>query len=241
MPKIIRHNQNSDSDWIGFEKSIIESREGKSVARKYAIARWRERVKGIREEYEDGNVAHVFTSSEVLEAARKYHTADIARFEATYEVKLAREALAVAEKELRVALARHDGFLLDEEEGDQLVPEMLAIVRKTKADEVKRLRGVIEFARLTAQAADGEHRNAVPRPKGPGLSSFASDLLEFIEASGEQGCATIRRICESVNVASRVKDDPEVPPPLRFLARLVVDTNDYMVLSVHHQPMGFRP
>lgn len=242
MPATTQESAPVESGWISFEKSVLEAHKRNGVAGEYAIERWRKRVQQIREEYGVRVIVHEFKSPQVLEAARKYQICDIAEFEAIYQVKLAREALGLAERELRLSLAQQEGFFLseDEDESESLVPEMLAVVRRTKADEIKRLREVVEFARQLALSDNGDSLSDLPRPKGPGLTEFTSDLVEFIEVSGEAGRATVARICESVDVAVRLKEDPQVPKLLRALAGIVVETNGYS-LSGPRQQMGFRP
>ena len=224
--------------WAEIEKRVIESFNLDDVGANYGVSRWREHVEKARGVEDAGEVAYPFTSPKVLDAVVEFFKADIAENIAIYQVKLARNDRLMKLMNLRVALGEAQGVFVDEEDGEHVVPELLAVVRVTKA---KMLQQVVQ-ASLTLAHNNGDEnaeQPSWPAGLGDGIQDFANDLSEFIATNGEEGREIVTRVCEDINFAKKVCNDEELPRCIRFLAQVVVEANTNNHLPKKKRRIGF--
>ena len=223
------------------DKVILEIYDLNDVEIKYAIKHWQKQNEGIRKDEDVGDVIHTFDSLTVKEAAIKYQQAKINTLRDQYRVNvdIKKENLALAN--LVAALGEFDGIFADEDEGDQIVPELMAVLRITKADKLKRINRIIDTSMQLAQSEDGEIKNQpdFSASFGDGIKQYIKDLLEFINTNGNDGREVVIRICKDVKFAKNVREDDEYPSPLRFLAKLKLEIGADTHLPNKSQNTGF--
>ena len=227
--------------WAEIEKRVVESFNLDDVGANYGVSRWREHVEKVRGVEDAGEVAYPFTSPEVLDAAIEFFKADIAENIAIYQVKLARNDRLLKMMNLRVALGEAQGVFVDEEDGEHVVPELLAVLRVTKSAKTKMLQQVVQAAMTLAHNNGDENAEqpSWPAGLGDGIQDFANDLAEFISANGEEGREIVTRVCEDINFAKQVCNNEEFPRPIRFLGQVVVEANTNNHLPKKKQRIGF--
>jgi hypothetical protein len=232
--------------WAEIEKRVIESFNLDDVGANYGVSRWREHAEKARGVEDAGEVAYPFTSSKVLDAVVEFFKADIAENIAIYQVKLARNARLLKLMNLRVALGEAQGVFVDEEDGEHIVPELLAVLRVTKSAKTKMLQQVVQ-ASMTQASMTLAHNNgdenaeqpSWPAGLGDGIQDFANDLSEFIATNGEEGREIVTRVCEDINFAKEVCNNEDLPRPIRFLGQVVVEANTNNHLPKKERRIGF--
>lgn len=229
------------SRWEEIEKRVLKSFNLDEVGVIYAVSRWREHVERARGVVHAGEVTHQFTSPKVLDAVVKSFKADIAENNAIFLLNLARNDRLLKQTNLRVALGEAQGVFVDEERGEHIVPEMLAVLRVTKSAKMKMLQQVVQASMTLARSNGDENAEEPSWPVGlgEGIQDFANDLTEFINTNGEQGRQMVTRVCEDHEFARRVRNNEEMPKPLRFLAQVVVEASTNIHLPEKERRIGF--
>lgn len=227
--------------WAEIEKRVVESFNLDDVGANYGVSRWREHVEKARGVEDAGEVAYPFTSPKVLDAVVEFFKADIAENIAIYQVKLARNDRLLKMMNLRVALGEAQGVFVDEEDGEHVVPELLAVLRVTKSAKTKMLQQVVQASMTLAHNNGDENAEqpSWPAGLGDGIQDFANDLTEFISANGEEGREIVTRVCEDTDFAKKVCNDEDMPRPIRFLGQVVVEANTNNHLPKKEQRIGF--
>jgi len=227
--------------WEEIEKRVVESFDLEDVGAHFGVSRWREHVEKARGAEDAGEIAHSFTSTEVIDAAVDFFKSDIAENMAIFKVKLARNDRLMKLMSLRVALGEAQGVFVDEENGEHVIPELLAVIRVTKSAKTKMLRQVVQ-ASLTLASNNGAGEVDPPSwPAGLGddIQDFANDLTEFINNNGDTGREMVTRVCQDAGFAKKVCTDEDMPKPIRFLAQIVVETKTDNHLPDKERRIGF--
>lgn len=94
-----------------------------------ALALWRQRAARNRANATGHAVVHEFQSCEVKRAVVKLFEAQIRELRLAYLHQVAAHETAMAFQGLRLALLRHDGITVDADDGQRIVPEVLAVIR----------------------------------------------------------------------------------------------------------------
>lgn len=238
---------NGRYSWKTIERRVIKAFGRQGPAARFGLKTWQEQSQRAREEGPGvGKVVHRFKSPEVYDALVDYFVADIADNAAIHEAKVAKDKLKLAAVKLRAALGEHDGCLLDQEEGDRIVPERFEVVRVSESARKESLRQVIKASMKLAEEDDETLGNEgedskFPSALGDGILQYAKDLSEFLRATGTKGRELVVRLCQDANLAKEVRGDDDMPSPLRFLAGLVLETTANTRLPEEERTMGFRP
>jgi hypothetical protein len=211
--------------WRALKKAVAAMANLKTRSVAFAFRQWCEDADKTRKACDEGCVVHKFTSTEVFVAAVAFFLADIGENVAIHHLRVARDRRRLKLANLRGALGKYDGFFLDEDEGDSIVPERLAVVRITNATRIQALQQVVMASRRLAESDDDGTSGEVPFPTslGDGIQAFAADLANFIKTNGERGRSLIRQVCENLSYAGQVIDDEAMPPPVKFLAKIVIE------------------
>lgn len=227
--------------WEEIEKRVVESFDLDDVGANYGVSRWREHVEKARGVEDAGEVSHSFTSPKVLDAVVDFFKADIAENVAIFQVKLARNNRLMKLMNLRVALGEAQGVFVDEEDGEHVVPELLAVLRVTKSAKTKMLQQVVEASMTLAHNNGDENAEQPSWPVGlgDGIQDFANDLTEFISANGDEGREVVTRVCQDTGFAKKVCNDEDMPKPIRFLAQVVVEAKTNNHLPDKERRIGF--
>lgn len=215
-----------ETTWGDVERHVLTGLDMGEAGVRYAVKRWRDDVAEARQADDPDRVAHTFVSREVIKATIDYFRADIADNEAIYRLKVARSKRRKALMDLHTALGEHDGFFVDEQGGERIVPERLAVTRVDKAAQINALHRVVQASiQLAKSNGDGAvEEPAFPADLGDGIRDFENDLKEFIRANGDQGREMVLRVCEDRDFATEVIANEEMPKSVRFLAAIVVET-----------------
>jgi len=130
---------------------------------------------------------------------------------------------------------------VDEEDGEHIVPELLAVLRVTKSAKTKMLQQVVQASMTLAHNNGDENAEQPSWPPGlgDGIQDFANDLTEFLSANGEEGREIVTRVGEDTDFAKKVCNDEDMPRPIRFLGQVVVEANTNNHLPKKEQRIGF--
>lgn len=227
--------------WDEIVNRVVESFNLDDVGANYGVSRWREHVERARSVEHAGNVSHAFTTPEVLDAVVDFFKADIAENMAIFKINLARNNRLMKMMQLRVALGEAQGVFVDDEEGERVVPELLAVIRVTDSAKTKMLRQVVQ-ASMTLARNNGEESDdqpTWPAELGKGIQNFAKDLTAFISINGNEGRELVMRICQDPTFAETLENDQNIPNPIRFLAEVVVKVNTHNRLPDKERRIGF--
>jgi hypothetical protein len=93
------------TSWSEVEKCVIAALNIDDPGVRYAVKRWRDDVKEIRDADVGGEPVHPFASPNVIEAAITFFRADIIENEAIYRLKVAKSNRQLALMHLHAALA----------------------------------------------------------------------------------------------------------------------------------------
>lgn len=227
--------------WGEVEERVLAALDLDDPGVRYAVKRWREEVAEARHANDAGRVIHTFTSPEAIEATVNFLKADIAENEVIYRLKVARNKRRTTLMNLHATLGEHDGFFVDEEEGERVVPERLAVIRIDKTARVTAMHRMVEASMKLAKS-DGDSAgegHTFPNELGDGIQDFANDLREFVRVNGDEGRQLVIRVCEDRDFAAKVAADEEMPNPLRFLAQVAVQTVMKNCLPERPPVLGF--
>jgi hypothetical protein len=230
--------------WDRVVARVIEPFDLNDVGQRWAVEQWRKHAEAERDGEPLGKIVHEFVSEEVLKAAVAFFQADIKKNVAIFKAKLAKNQRYEALVQVRSALGAHDGVFPEEEESIDI--ERLAVIRNGPDEKQAEHRKLVEVSRALAEA-EGDHEAVIagaqlpgPLRENEGVKAFLSDLVEFLGANGERGRDLISRVCVDEKIASRVKDDDDMPKPVRFLAGIALDlSRNAQKLPVEHRPLGF--
>lgn len=224
----------------GFEERVLDAFNLDDVAASCAVKAWKEHCLQVLGETV-GEETHRFSSEAVINAAVEFFQADIRENLAIHQTKVAREERLLALMVLRATLGASEGVFPDEDEGERIVPERLSVVKVSNADKTKVLEQVIEVSRRIADGDhDGDATDAFPKDIGEGIQKFTADLQTLISMAGQNGRETVTRICDEREYANEVLQGDEMPRPLRFLAKIVLETSSSeMPKRVNHVDFGF--
>lgn len=227
--------------WEEIEKRVVKFFDLDDVGANYGVSRWRQHVEKVRGVADAGEVSHSFSAPKVLGAVVDFFKADIAENVAIFQVKLARNDRLMKLMNLRVALGEGEGVFVDEEDGEYVVPELLAVLRVTKSAKTKMLQQVVE-ASMTLVHNNGDENAEQPSwPVGlvNGIQDFVNDLTEFISANGDEGRELVTRDCQDIVFAKKVCSAEDMPKPIRFLAQVVVEAKTNNHLPDKERRIGF--
>lgn len=229
-----------NADWDDLEARVLEPFDLTDVGVKYAVDRWRVELEKRRELQEMGKVTHAFSSPKVIDAVVNFFRADIAENQAIYKAKVARSKRVLAFMNIEVALGECDGFFADEDDGEHVVPERLAVLRVSKAARQKNLHRVVQASMQLARSNGDDEADEPSFPSVLGdIQEYAADLKDFIDGNGNEGREIIVRVCEDRGFAQKVSKDDDMPRCLRFLAQIVVETNTMNRLPATERRIGF--
>ena len=228
-------NDKAVPNWDEIEKRVIESFNIDDVGTSYGVSRWKEHVDKARGTEDSGEIAHHISSPMVLDAVVEFFKSDIEKNEAIFRVKVARNERLLKLMNLRVTLGEAQGVFVDEEDGEHVVPELLAVVRVTKAKMLKQ----VVHASMTLANNNGDENAEQPSWPAGVSEDFSNDLTEFINANGDQGREMVTRVCEDTVFAKKVCNDEEYPKPIRFLAQVIVEANSNNNLPGQERRIGF--
>ena len=223
--------------WEEIEKRVLESFDLNDVGIRFAVEAWRKSVEKVRDAEDLGEVAHSFSSAEALDAAVAFHQADIGENLAIFKVKTARNERRLALMNIVKALGESQGVFVDEDEGEHIIPELLVVTRVSKSAKSKMLQQVVEATMTLATNGNGDSEDI----KWPSSISedFRNDLEEFLSANGDAGREIITRVCHDAGFAKKVRQDEEMPRPIRFLAQIVVEASSNNRLPNRERKIGF--
>jgi len=227
--------------WDEIEKRVLEPFDLNDIGVRLAVATWRKNVEKIRAGQNADEIAHYFTSPEVLDPVVEFLQSELREDIAVSRVKLARNEHVMKLMNLRVVLGQTQGVFVDEENGERIVPKLLAVVRVTKSAETKKLRELIQASRTLANNTgdDKDEQPSWPSGLGEGIQDFADDLKEFISTNGDQGREMVSLICQDPGFAKTVSKDAEMPQCIKFLTQIVVETNTSNHLPEKVRQIGF--
>jgi len=228
-------NDKAIPNWDEIEKRVINSFNLDDVGTSYGVSNWNEQVEKAHSAEGADEVAHIFTSPKVLDAVVDFFKADIEESEAIFRVRVARNERLLKLTNLRATLGEAQGVFVDEEDGERIVPELLAVVRVNKS---KMLKQVVQ-ASITLANNNGDDNEEQPLwPAGIG-DDFSNDLTEFVSANGDQGREMVLLVCEDTVFAKKICNDEEYPESIRFLAEIVVEANSKNNLPGQERRIGF--
>lgn len=227
--------------WDEIERRVVESFNLDDVGVNYAVSRWREHVEKARELEDAGETAYPFTSPKVRDAVIEFFQADIAENEVIFRVKLARNGRLMKLMNLRVALGEAQGVFVDEEGGEHIVPELLAVLRVTKSAKTKMLQRVVQASMALADNNSDENAEepSWPAGLGGGIPDFANDLQDFVDQAGDQGRDMVTRVCQDTGFAKSIRNDEDFPQCIKFLAQIVIEANCNNPLPEKERRIGF--
>lgn len=232
----------SEVSWEEMEKIILKPFGSGDVAVKHAVARWTSDIADVRGDEKAGEVVHSFENRGVLESVVRFCRADILENYLLYMAKLAKHHRMLARQSMPVVLAEKEGIFVDEENGEQIVPELLSVRRVSAADKIKTFKQVVRSTLALAEAK-GEPTDGGPEwPIGvmKGLGKYVNDIQEFIQATGEGGCEFISRVCTDVDFAASVRQDEKTPQCVKFLAEIVTELSKRSPIPSKKAKVGFQ-
>jgi len=227
--------------WDEIEKRVVESFDLDDTGVNYGVSCWRENVKKARAVEGAGEIAHGFTSQKVLDAALDFFKSDITENMAIFEVKRAQNERLMKMMNLRTTLGEAEGVFVNEENGERIVPELLAVIRVTQSARTKMLQQVVQ-ASMTLASSNGDkdaEQPCWPAGLGDGVQDFANDLTEFLSANGDAGREMVTRVCQDTDFAKEIRNNEDMPRCIKFLAHLVVETNTNNQLPDKERRIGF--
>lgn len=192
-----------------------------------------------------GERTHTVAAPEMEAFAVAWHQADIEVNIAYAKAHLAKAKLDESKSRFVSALAEFEGLYANSEDLHVFVPRME--VWKTDTDQIKRTlpRKVVAFC-LAVVSGELEPKNLrdgyfpATFKEVQLLQDFVNDLLDFVEESGEEAKARIKKVCEDLAAAKSTADDENSTKPIRFLATQVVSSlNAAASLRQRNAGIGF--
>ncbi len=234
--------ENIDKAWEEIEKRVTDSFDKNDVCANYGLECWKKEVEKVRKAEELSEIAYQFIQQGVLDAAVEFFKADIEDNMAFFRMKVSRNTRLLKLMNIRIALGEQSGIFIDEDEGERIVPEILAVIRVSKSAKKKILSQVVESA-MTLANNNGDANGEKPvwsAAFGEGIDEFAKDLDEFISANGEDGSNMVRTICRDLNYAKKISNDDNMPKPIRALAGFVMEIRENKLASNKEAAIGFN-
>jgi hypothetical protein len=192
-----------------------------------------------------GELFHAITSPEMMAAAIAWHQADIEENAAINRREVAGVKVRDAMYRFRSALAEIDGVCITSDDMYVNIPRLE--VWRSEPAKLKRIlpQKVASFCRKLAKGEIdiGECRKGhIPNDfkELQVIGDFVKDILDFIEAKGEQGAAHVSAICDNGELAQQVAEDEAAPAPIRFLAKSVATSANLSAKEKSKRPVGFN-
>ena len=227
--------------WDEIEKRVVDNLDLNVPRDRYAFSEWRKDTEKIRAAANENDIVHRFTSPQVIQAVVDFFKADVAENKIIFDLKAARNARKLAGINVVTCLGQFDGRFVDEEQDEQVVPELLAVCGNTKSAKARLLQQVVDTSLKFAESAgqNGASRPAFPAALGDGIHEFENDLTEFINVNGDGGRQFVARLCTDREFAREVGDDADMPKCIKFLAGVVVEIGAKNKLPEKPSPIGF--
>ncbi len=206
----------------------------------YAWDAWAKDFEKLQSAAAEVEIVHKFSAPEVIKAAFDYFKADLDENRALFDLKTARNARRLAKLKLVADLGRFDGRFIDEEDDEEVVAAIGAVVAKAKLAKTRLLQQVVEASLKLAESKDnGALPPTFPEALGDGIRDFQNDLIEFIQVNGEEGRKLIVRVCKDCDFARKASGDAALPKCVKWLADVVVDVHGKNKLPEKQTVIGF--
>lgn len=206
----------------------------------YAWETWKADFEKVQAAAAEVEIVHKFSAPEVIQAAFDYFKADLNENRALFGLKAARNARRLAKLKLVADLGRYDGRFIDDEDDEQVVAAIGAVVANAKSAKTRLLQQVVD-ASLTLAGEKGESGSQpkFPEALGEGIRDFQTDLIEFIQVNGDEGRKLVVRVCKDCDFARKISDDSTMPKCVKWLAGVVVDIQGKNKLPEQQSVIGF--
>jgi hypothetical protein len=222
------------------EKLVTKSFDQDDATTQHAIAQWRADQEKARAQQAASEVVAAFTSPLVLEAVLAFHKADIEENIAIYKAKVAHSERQLKFMNMRVALGAAQGYFVDDEAGDRVVPAMLAVMRTSKEAKTRMLHQLVQTLKRGAEQGVAPEEADLPAGLGDGVKALSADLTEFEQINGDNGRQLVVQVCEDASFAEKVSADERLPKCIRFLAQVVSEISTSNKLPAPERRMGFN-
>ena len=221
--------------WEEIQNRVIEHFNGNDICDKYSVSLWQEELENVRGARDAGEILHHFTVPNVIDAAIEFFKSSIEENRAIFQVKVKMNRRRMKLMALQSALGEDQGLFVNEEEGEMIVPELLAVIRVNKTE---RLQQIIQTSMSLARDEKGECKDQPSWPSGTD-ENFSNDLTKFINTNGDEGRELVTRVCEDIGFARTVHNDEEMPMPIRFLAQIVTEAGKDTHIHKKKKIIGF--
>lgn len=204
------------------QKRLRESLNLDDPRDKFAYQEWEKDAEKTRKAATEHDLAHIFVSPEVTDAAFEYCKADVEENKLLFQIRAARNERKIQKMKLLAALGQYDGYFPNEDEHEELVLVALAVCKLTKA---RLYQQVIDTSlKMAGDAAQlDSEAPAFPVALGDGIREFADDLRALIQENGDAGRQLVTRVCTDCDFAKKVREDDEMPKAIQFLAGLSLE------------------
>lgn len=223
---------------------IAHYKDSKDVCLRKAVKQWEDAHYDSLKPDPVGELFHAITSPELAEAAIAWHQADIEENAAILRRDVARLKLRDAMYRFRSALAEIEGVCVASDDLYVIIPRLE--VWRSEPEQLKRIlpQKVVAFCRsLSKGELDmGKIRKGyIPNEfkELQVIGEFVKDVIDFMEADGQQGAEHVSSICDNAELAQQLAEDGKAPPPIRFLAQSVVNAKSIAAKSSGKRPIGF--
>lgn len=240
MSTLTPTSHNNTAAWEQISGRLRQAFNLDHPADRFAFDEWEKSAEKQRKAASEHELVYALAAAEELEAAIDYFKADIEENKLLYQLKVARNRVKLTRTKL-VASMGEQGFFLDEDDHQEVVPAALGVYKVSKDKIYQQVRNAA-LALAAEPVAPGAESTGpdFPASLGEGILEFRADLVAFIKANGAAGREVVRRLCTDPAFAKKVHQDEEMPKPLQFLAGLSLDLHKRNKLpSQEDRPIGF--
>jgi hypothetical protein len=226
--------------WDEMVEQVKRSFDLNDPADRSAIEQWLNDVEQVRQQAAVNDIVTLFTSPEVLAGALAFFIADIEDNRALYHLRLARIRRQQQQMNLKLILGVAQGCFPNEQAGEQVVPEMLAVMKANQKAQQQMLADVVAMSHQLAQGETAAEELAWPAALGSGIQQYAADLVEFLSRNGDAGRQLVQRVCQDRNYAQEAAQEQQLPQCIQFLAGIVTKVSNSLPQVQPERRMGFQ-
>jgi hypothetical protein len=227
--------------WEEIVERVLQNFDRNDPADRSAVDQWESYVEKVRQRAAVHDIVTSFSSPEVLEGALAFFIADIEDNRANYYQRLAQVRRQQQLMNLQLLLGAKQGCFPSQQGGEEVVPEMLAVMKVNPKAQQRLLAEVVALSKKLAQGDVVEEELDRQTALG-GFQEYTADLTEFLSRNGDAGRQLVQRVCQDRNYAQEAAQEEQQPKCIRFLADIVTKVNNSLPPQAPpERRMGFKP